>query len=144
MNPLKNLIHRKPASRTAGRKNVTALAPLGVGMAVVALLMNLGLTQFLVRSYLAQDGFAVPTNSLSALLRGADDSGEVSLLEVEMGDAVYTRALGSRDYFIGEDKKAVSSGYPVYTREGQVLYFLDDSLKMVTEEWEALGSYDGL
>ncbi|MDD6160132.1 MAG: hypothetical protein PUB51_03250, partial [Oscillospiraceae bacterium] len=144
MNPFRKLNRRKSRTRAPGGRLVSLFLPLGAGVVVAALMINLGLTQFLVRGYLGEDGFAVPQGSLSGQLRSDDASGVVSLLKVEMGDAVYTRAIGSNGYFVGEEKTAISSGYPLYTRDGQVLYFLDDSLNMVTQGWDVLGSYDGL
>ena len=141
---LKKLGSRMAGSRQPGGKRSRAVIPVGIGLAAIALLLNLGLTKFVVQGYLQQDGFAVPQNTLSALVHDADASGEVSLVPVHVGDAVYVRVIGSRDYFIGEDKRPISSSYPIYIRDGQVLYFLDGDQRMVTGEWETLTSYDGL
>ena len=141
---LKKLGGRMEARRQPGGKRSRAAIPVGAGLTAIALLLNLGLTQFMILGYLQQDGFAVPQNTLAALLRSSDAAGTVPLVSVEMGEAIYARAIGSRDYFIGEDKRSISNGYPIYIRDGLVLYFLDGSLRMVTGDWGSINGYDGL
>ena len=87
--------------------------PVGAALFLVVLLLNLGLTQFLLKGYLAQDGFAVPQGSLDTLLKKKDDTGAVQLENLTLGEAVYTRGQGSGDYYVGEDKVRISSGYPL-------------------------------
>lgn len=121
-----------------------SLIPVISAIVVAGAMLNLGLTQFDTYGYLAEDSFAVPQNTLSTALRSGETDDKVKLLSVEMGETVYTRLLSSSDYFIGDEKKPVSSGYPLFARNGQVLYFINDEFNLVTNKWEKLGSYDGL
>ncbi|NCB62114.1 MAG: hypothetical protein EOM52_00620 [Clostridia bacterium] len=111
--------------------------------ALIALLMCLSLGQLVVKAYLIQDGFAVPADTLDSLLRSGEP-GSVALVSVDMGEAVYTRSLGNGTYYVGEEKRAISADYPLYTQSGQVLAFLNDASQMITSDWDALTSYEGL
>ncbi len=133
--------YRRAVGRVSGGSGLAMAAVSALG--VVAALLCLGLTQFSALAYLAQDGYAVAPDTLSKSLR--NQTQDIIVLErADMGEAVYTRAVSGETYFIGEDKREISAGYPLFTQSGQVLYFLDDSLKMVTTQWETLPSYEGL
>ena len=122
-------------------KRMTTAAVLG--LAVVAVLLSLGMTSFRFMGYITEDSFAVPEGALTELL-AAGEQGTLALADLKMGDEIYKRDINSRGYYIGETKRGISDGYPLYTRSGQVLYFMDDRLLLVTDEWETLSTYEGL
>ena len=126
-----------------GRPHVKPLIPFLAALVVAAVLLTLGLTQFTQAGYLAQSGFAVSGDELGRLLKSGE-TGNVCLASVDMGDALFVRSLSRNTYYVGDEKTEINAGYPVFAREGQLLYFLDDSLSMVTENWEVLGTYEGL
>ena len=120
------------------------IVPGTIGVVVAALLLNLGLTNFSVKGYLYDEGYAVPQDKLYAALNNDSILESIALVPVSAGDVIYTRAMGGKDYYVGESKTPVSSSYPVFARNGQVLYFIDDSIALVTSDWDVLGTYDGL
>ena len=126
-----------------GKHRAKPLIPFLAALVVAAVLLTLGLTQFTQAGYLAQSGFAVSGDELGRLLKSGE-TGNVCLASVDMGDALFVRSLSRNTYYVGEEKTEINAGYPVFAREGQLLYFLDDSLSMVTENWEVLGTYEGL
>ena len=126
-----------------GRPHAMPLIPFLAALVVAAVLLTLGLTQFTQAGYLAQSGFAVSGDELGRLLKSGE-TGNVCLASVDMGDALFVRSLSRNTYYVGDEKTEINAGYPVFAREGQLLYFLDDSLSMVTENWEVLGTYEGL
>ncbi len=87
---------------------------------------------------------AVPQSSLTGLLTNEDAEGAVQLVSVNMGEAYYARSSDVSTYYVGEEKMGISTGYPLYSRGGQVLCFIDNKMKLVTADWETLDTYDGL
>lgn len=140
--PIKKLPIKSESKRKGNTGRPKPLVSILAAVVLAAMLLTLGLTRFTQVGFTAQDGFAVPQDELTRLLKDGE-TGNVTLKSVAAGEALYTRTL-SDDYYIGDDKDAISGGYPLFARGGNVLYFLDDSLKMVTEDWTVLSSYDGL
>ncbi|MBR0310814.1 MAG: hypothetical protein IJQ98_00315, partial [Oscillospiraceae bacterium] len=86
----------------------------------------------------------MPQSSLTGLLTNEDAEGAVQLVSVNMGEAYYARSSDVSTYYVGEEKMGISTGYPLYSRDGQVLCFIDNKMKLVTADWETLDTYDGL
>ena len=142
---IKDWVRSRFSIRRASPGFRMSLVTAGIsGVLLVAILLNVGLTGFQVMAYLAEDGYAVAQGSVTELLQREDTVPVVDMIQVNMGEALYTRAFGSNEYFVGENKVSISDGFPVFTRSGQVLYFLNNETNFVTSEWNKLNTYEGL
>ena len=117
--------------------------PMGLGVIAVAILLILGISNFKFEFNLEEDGYAIPTTTVLSTL---DTSSQESapLYKFKTGDSIYSQNGNLGKHFIGEEKEGISARFPMYTRNGQVLYFIDDSTPIITNEWTTLDSYEGL
>ena len=128
----------------ARRKTVLRLLiPVFLGIIAIIVLIILGLNRFQFRFNLDEEGYVVPNDiSLSAL--NTDSHESTPLYEFRNGDSIYSLKDSNKDLYIGDDKFNINTGFPAYTRNGTVLYFLDDQLSIISNDFDYVSSYEGL
>ena len=121
-------------------KKILGMAVLVAAAVIFAYVYRLQTVGFLEASVMA-----VERNSLTEILKNGiqdqEDMRTVDLEEFEAGSPIYRR--GSR-YYMGETKENVDLDSPFYTNDGTALYFMGDALQLLTTDFAALETYEGL
>lgn len=136
---------KKQAIDPSDRRKAIArlLIPVILGAIAVIILIILGLNRFVFKFYLEEDGYAIPkTVSLSALNTYRKES--ASLYKFGSGDPVYSLVDNDASCYIGDEKENISAGFPTFTRDGKVLYFVNNNTNLLTNEFNELETYEGL
>ena len=138
-----NKAKQKRDIKVRRRRILKLLIPVFLGIVAIIILIVLGLNRFQFRFNLDEEGYVVPKEiSFNTLNTNSHDS--ASLYGFNNGDSVYSLKDSKKDLYIGEDKISINSGFPAYTRNGSVLYFLDDQLSIISNDFEYVDSYEGL
>lgn len=117
------------------------IAALILAVAGISGAVYLGTQNYEVYLVLENEGVAVTDDSITRNLLQSEDSADVSGKMYEMSETVYVK--GSR-LFLGEEKEALSSAYPLFVNAGSTLYCLSDSITAITEDFESVPTYQGL
>lgn len=126
------------------RSNILKLLiPVILGAVAIFILILLGLNRYLFRFNIDEEGYAIPKNlSLSSVNTDAREINQ--LYRIDNGDGVYTLKDNKTEFHIGNEKVGISSGFPVFVRNGQVLYFLDNSSSIISNDFDYIDTYAGL
>lgn len=91
---------------------------------------------------LGSDGYALSDNTIGKILKSEDYSAKkIEPVEVKASDEVYKR-LDS--YYVGSNKVNIDADYPVFINDSSALLFLNNDAKLVTSDFDKLGTYNGL
>ena len=108
------------------------IAALILSVAGISGAVYFGTQNYEVYLVLENEGVAVTDDSISRnLLQDTPENLTVDAQAYGMSELVY---LKNGRLFLGEDKLAMSSAYPLFMNDGSTLYCLSDGIKAITEE----------
>ena len=119
------------------------LLPILLAVFAIVIFIIIGFNQWVFRFNLEEDGYAIPNGTVLASLDSTQEN-SIPLVSFETGESVYSTKLNNNLLYIGDEKEDVNDGFPMFTRSGDVLYFISDKPTLIDEDWEKLETYKGL
>lgn len=135
----------KPGSPSGDNRRIKAdMRVLLLVFALVLLVMGIFAWAFrqIHVGYVEENGHVVTSSELyDRLSRGSENAGNILLSAVYSNDEVFLR--GGK-YYVGQEMTEYESVYPLYANSGLALYFMNDTAKLVSEDFEFLDTYQGM
>lgn len=121
-------------------KKILGMAGLLIAAVIFAYTFRLKTVGYLDTSVMAVTDRQM-TGTLKAGISDHEDRRIVTLQKYQAAEPLYSR--GNR-YYLGQEKTQLDISYPFYVNSGTSLYFMTDQTKLITSDFAAFDSYNGL
>ena len=117
----------------------------GFAVAIIAVVLFTYSYRLQTVAWFDRPVMAVADGQLTKNLKnGLGKGGDGKVLELKSSGPDQPLYRRGNQYYLGAEKEKVDFSFPFYTNDGTSLYYLSDKYKLITADFAALESFEGL